>query len=161
VLATKVELVDVLVVLETLELVETEDEDVGMLVELLEVEVLVTLELVEILELVETLELVEILELELVVVNDEEDEDDVVEVEHDTVHADALPTSMTSCQPPFDQKVRIEAEDPVTEGLNVSGIVMLPPAAMVAPLAGKLVAVKALPTTVELPEVVTFWYGAS
>jgi hypothetical protein len=66
---------------------------------------------------------------------------------------------MTSCQPPagpFDQNVKIEAEDPITEGLKVSGTVILPPAAIVAPTAGNPVAVKAPPTTVVLPEVVVF-----
>ena len=81
-------------------------------------------------------------------------------VEHDTVHADAVPTNMTSCQPPFDQKVSIEEEDPATVGEKVSEIVVLPAAGIVAPLAGNPVAVNALPTTTGLPEVETFWYAA-
>jgi len=67
---------------------------------------------------------------------------------------------MTSCQPPVDQKVSIEAEVPVTVGVKVSEIEVLPPAASVAPLTGNPVARKAPPTTTELPEVDTFWYGA-
>ena len=74
----------------------------------------------------------------------------------EVVHADAVPTNITSCQPPLDQKVRIDAEDPVVEGVKVSGMVMLLPAASVAPLRGNPVAVKALPTTTGFPEVVTF-----
>lgn len=81
-------------------------------------------------------------------------------VEHDTVHADAVPTNMTSCQPPLDQKVSIEEEDPATVGLKVSEILMLPADAIVAPLTGNPVAVNALPTATGLPAVVTFWYAA-
>jgi hypothetical protein len=97
---------------------------------------------------------------------DDEDESEEVEdtsvelVEQETVHADAVPTNITSCQPPFDQKVSIEEEVPVTVGVKVREIVMLPPAAIVAPFAGNPVAVKALPTTTGVAEVDTFWYEA-
>jgi hypothetical protein len=117
-------------------------------------------------ELDEELETIEL----LVVLVTEEELDEELEtiellvvldrVEHDTVHADAVPTNMTSCQPPFDQKVSIEEEDPATVGEKVSEIVVLPAAGIVAPLAGNPVAVNALPTTTGLPEVETFWYAA-
>jgi hypothetical protein len=103
------------------------------------------------------------------VVEDEVVEDEVVEitellvldtVEHDVVHADAVPTSITSCHPPSDQNVRIDVVDPVVVGVKVSVIVVLPAAAIVAPFAGKPVAVNALPTTTGLEVVVTFVYGA-
>lgn len=81
-------------------------------------------------------------------------------VEHKVVHADAVPTSITSCQPPFDQKVSMEAADPVTEGVNVRVIVMLPLDAIDAPTEGNPVAVNALPTTTGFAEVEMFWYGA-
>lgn len=93
----------------------------------------------------------------------EEDVDNTVElcmVEHKVVHADAVPTSITSCQPPFDQKVSMEAADPVTEGVNVRVIVMLPLDAIDAPTEGNPVAVNALPTTTGFAEVEMFWYGA-
>jgi hypothetical protein len=69
---------------------------------------------------------------------------------------DAVPTSITSCHPPLDQKVKIEAADPDVNGEKVSGIEMLPAAAIVTPLAGNPVAVKAPPTTTGLVVVVTF-----
>ena len=113
-------------------------------------------------------ELEETTELLVLVTDEELDEElETIEllvaldrVEHDTVHADAVPTNMTSCQPPFDQKVSIEEEDPATVGEKVSEIVVLPAAGIVAPLAGNPVAVNALPTTTGLPEVETFWYAA-
>jgi hypothetical protein len=80
-------------------------------------------------------------------------------VEHDVVHADAVPTSITSCHPPLDQKVSIEVEDPVVVGVKVRVIVVLPAATIVAPFVGKPVAVNAPPTTTGFPDVVTFVYG--
>jgi hypothetical protein len=79
--------------------------------------------------------------------------------EHDVVHADAVPTSITSCHPPLDQKVSIEVEDPVVVGVKVRVIVVLPAATIVAPFVGKPVAVNAPPTTTGFPDVVTFVYG--
>ena len=97
--------------------------------------------------------MLEVLEtLELVLVNEC--------VEHEALHCEAIPTIMTSCQPavaPFDQNVKIEAEEPIILGMKVIGIAIISPAAIVAPSAGKPVAVKAPPMTVELPEVVKFW----
>ena len=96
-------------------------------------------------------ETVELEEIELLVL--------VLEVPHEEVHADAVPTSITSCHPPLDQNVRIEAEDPVLVGVNVIVIVVLPAAGIVAPLAGNPVAVNALPTTTGFVVVVTLIYG--
>lgn len=71
-----------------------------------------------------------------------------------------LPTNITSCQPPLNQKVSIEAEVPVTVGMKVSEIVTLTPAASVAPLSGNPVPRKAPPITRELLELDTIWYRA-
>ena len=87
------------------------------------------------------------------------EEDVVLPCEHDVVHADAVPTSITSCHPPLDQKVSIEVEDPVVVGVKVRVIVVLPAATIVAPFVGKPVAVNAPPTTTGFPDVVTFVYG--
>jgi len=115
-------------------------------------------------ELVEEIELEELIEL-LVVLPAAEEVEEIVELleletEHDVVHADAVPTNITSCHPPFDQKVSMEAEDPVVVGVKVSVIVVLPAAGIVAPCAGNPVAVNALPTTTGLAVVVTLMYGA-
>jgi hypothetical protein len=68
---------------------------------------------------------------------------------------------MTSCDPPLDQKVSIEAEDPAKLGLKVSEIVILPPDAIVAPLLGNQVAAKALSIGTGYSVVETFLYSGS
>ena len=103
----------------------------------------------------ELVELDEVINVEDESVEDE-DVDGELEVEHDTVHADAVPTNITSCQPPLDQKVIIVAEDPVSVGVKVREIKTLCAAAIVAPLTGNPVAVKPLPRITGLPEVETF-----
>lgn len=77
--------------------------------------------------------------------------DDVLVVDTQVVHAAAEPVNWISVVPPLVVKVRSAEPTPATLGDHVTEIVVVAPAAIVAPLAGKFEETKSFPTIVELP----------
>lgn len=81
--------------------------------------------------------------------------DDVLVVDTQVVHAAAEPVNWISVVPPLVVKVRSADPTPATLGDHVTETVVVAPAAIVAPLAGKFEETKSFPTTVELPGTTT------